>query len=435
LNKLLTSVPLLAATLIMSQCKDMGTEPPLIPERVKLTLIDASVQEVFIHVAISNPMPGETLVLQRNGATVMTFAAVADANVADTSLMQNTTYAYRAILTAPNAVSGSSNMISATTLTPSSHNFTWQSFLLGHGNGSALYDVAIINDTLAYAVGEMYLRDTTGRIDPVAYNMAKWNGNAWQIKRIQFYTICGQTSRTPYPARPVMALSATDVWFAMDGDQVATWNGTTQTATMCLPWSFSIRRLAGASSNSIYAVGDGGNIAYYDGNSWQRVQGGTTTQITDAWGATNPVSGDYEVYCAVSSFFSPQADRRILRISGHTTVDSIRWDPQRNLDGIWTHNGFPLYTAGDGVFQNGSGRWQEVDIGASIYTNAIRGTGLNHIVAVGDFGVIAAFDGLSWQRFFENANASYYSVATKNNLTIAVGELNGRGFVTIGRRN
>ncbi|MGH2567306.1 MAG: hypothetical protein ACRDGA_03130 [Bacteroidota bacterium] len=33
-----------------------------------------------------------------------------------------------------------------------SHNFAWQTFVLGDGN-SILYDVAIVNDTLAYAVG------------------------------------------------------------------------------------------------------------------------------------------------------------------------------------------------------------------------------------------------------------------------------------------
>jgi len=32
------------------------------------------------------------------------------------------------------------------------HEFTWQTFTLGDGGSSVLYDVAIINDTLAYAV-------------------------------------------------------------------------------------------------------------------------------------------------------------------------------------------------------------------------------------------------------------------------------------------
>jgi len=50
-------------------------------------------------------------------------------------------------------------------LDTTSHNFTWTLQRLGGASGSVLYDVAIINDTLTYAVGEMYLNDSTGQID------------------------------------------------------------------------------------------------------------------------------------------------------------------------------------------------------------------------------------------------------------------------------
>ena len=45
-----------------------------------------------------------------------------------------------------------------------SHNYAWQTFILGDGNSSVLYDAAIINDTLIYAVGEIYLKDSTGQL-------------------------------------------------------------------------------------------------------------------------------------------------------------------------------------------------------------------------------------------------------------------------------
>jgi hypothetical protein len=61
-----------------------------------------------------------------------------------------------------------------------SHNYTWQLELLGNGAGSGVfYDVAIINDTLAYAVGELYMKDSLGQDDPHAYNVARWNGRQW----------------------------------------------------------------------------------------------------------------------------------------------------------------------------------------------------------------------------------------------------------------
>ncbi len=45
-----------------------------------------------------------------------------------------------------------------------SHNYAWQTFILGDGNSSVLYDAAIIYDTLIYAVGEIYLKDSTGQL-------------------------------------------------------------------------------------------------------------------------------------------------------------------------------------------------------------------------------------------------------------------------------
>ncbi len=70
-----------------------------------------------------------------------------------------------------------------------SHNFTFQTFTFGGDAGSCdLNDVAIINDTLAYAVGSIYLNDsTTGQPDPQPYNFAVWDGKVWKIQKIPYY--------------------------------------------------------------------------------------------------------------------------------------------------------------------------------------------------------------------------------------------------------
>ena len=48
-----------------------------------------------------------------------------------------------------------------------SHNFTFTQYDLGGNAGSSGFkDAAIVNDTLAYAVGEIYTTDSTGRPDP-----------------------------------------------------------------------------------------------------------------------------------------------------------------------------------------------------------------------------------------------------------------------------
>ena len=416
----------MAAT-TLTACKDEGTTPPPpIPERVKLTLIDVSVKEAFLHVSVTNAASSETLALQRDGTTVMTFPAVADTTITDTSLTQTTTYQYTAYLANGTSLTGTSNTISAQTLAPTSHNFTWQSFLLGDGNNSALYDVAIISDTVAYAVGEIYLSG-----DPTAFNLARWNGTEWQLQRVPI-PLCGTGSTFAFPLFTIFAFATNDIWMS-GGGEMERFDGTQFSWSCAMNGLISgaITRMWGISSSDLWGVGKTGTLIYLHNGTWQRLESGTTTNILDAWGVVNPATGKEEVYCAASSFFEPAAEKKILRITGGTHVDSVGWI-NRLLTGVWTHAGYPIYTSGDGVFENRTGHWREIPTG--IYTNDIRGTGLNNIVAVGDFGFITHYNGIDWQTVATDNDAGYATVRLSGNLVFAVGRKNGRGLIAIGRR-
>ncbi len=65
-----------------------------------------------------------------------------------------------------------------------SHNFTWQTWSFGEHSSSIFNDVAIINDSSIFAVGEIYMNDSLGQPDPIAYNAAYWNGNEWSFQKI-----------------------------------------------------------------------------------------------------------------------------------------------------------------------------------------------------------------------------------------------------------
>jgi len=123
-----------------------------------------------------------------------------------------------------------------------------------------------------------------------------------------------------------------------------------------------------------------------------------------------------------------------LRIINQTQVDTIRWSTGRNIFSAWTNKGFPIYTAGSGVFENSRGSWRESPL-PNIYTNAIRGTSLADIFVAGDLGFVAHFNGVDWHVFTEVYNAQYLASAMSNNVVALVGERNGGGAVTIGRRN
>jgi hypothetical protein len=423
MKRTMTTAVLLTLMSFALHCKDDGTDPKT-PERVKLTLIDVSVKETYLHIAVANPATNETLALQRNGATVMTFAAIADTNIADTALTQTTAYQYTARLTANNETTGTSNTISAQTLAPTNHNFTWQTFLLGDGNNSSLYDVAIVNDTLIYAVGEMYLRDSTGAIGDTPYNLAKWDGRTWETKRVTVSTRFGFI--TP-PLEGIYAFSPTDIWvIATDPIHGDGTNWVDYDIRVILQnGGLTVSKGWGTSSSNMYFVGRSGNIVHYNGTTWRRLESGTTTRINDAWGVVNPVTGKEEVYCSGGD--------RLVRIRNTAVVDLV-WSTNRTRDGIWTNFGHPIFTAGDGVFENSAGLWRQVNIGASIYTNAIRGKALNDLVAVGDFGLLAHFNGVTWEAFFQNSGGDYYNVGMLENIVVAAGEMNARGLLIIGRR-
>jgi hypothetical protein len=215
---------------------------------------------------------------------------------------------------------------------------------------------------------------------------------------------------------------------------VARWNGTSQTATICMDDPFVVNTIWGESPNSIWAVGYGGRIGHYTSGTWRRIESGTTTHILDAHGVLNPVTERIEVYCAVTDWWQPQ-DKRILRITDGTTVDSIRWDTGWGIASVWTNNGFPLYAAGDWLFENGRGVWRQVNYGALISVERVRGTGLNDIWIAGPLGLVAHYNGVDWRIFTGLSNAAYSGLHLTDQVVVLAGGLNGRGVVTIGRRN
>jgi hypothetical protein len=98
-----------------------------------------------------------------------------------------------------------------------SHNFNFATWTFGEHSSSVLYDVAVINDSNIWAVGEIYSNDSLSQPDPNVYNAVYWNGNNWELKRISF-TGCGAVI---YPAIvSVFAFNKNDIWFARGGSLV-----------------------------------------------------------------------------------------------------------------------------------------------------------------------------------------------------------------------
>jgi hypothetical protein len=327
-----------------------------------------------------------------------------------------------------------------------SNNFTFQTFTFGASNAgsSHLSDVAIISDTNIWCVGAVYLDSTNGVPDPNAYNAVHWNGSNWELKKIQFYTFCGQQQTGSYPVNAVVSLGDSVVWIASINSQIAILNGGRQTKIMCVP--VSVSKMWAANINEVYTVGSIGQIGHYQNGSWQKIASGTSLDIQDIWGANNPASGEEEIL-AVASDPGVSFDRAILNIQGNM-VTRISDNPiAYTLQGVWFVPGKHYYVVGSGIYEKGllsDNKWADSVLEfTQYYTTCVRGNGVNDVFVGGSFGELLHWNGASWKSYRETTaltNGSYGSIAVKGNLVVAVGEslepgdLDTKAVITIGHR-
>lgn len=400
-----------------------NTNEPENTDKLVLTVEDISCTEAWLK--ISNAK-GSLITLKRDDKEIMQFAlAGTDTIVVDDSLLPNKTYYYQA--------SGIQHPISsikvlATTMDTTSHDFTWQSWEFGESESSSLYDVAIIDENNIWAVGEIYMKDSLGNPDPHAYNAIHWDGEKWDLKRIPF-TGCGAVIYPPIIS--VFYFNDKKICFARGGsivlfDGLSYFNDCEVNSIL----TGSITRIWGITSNEYYIVGDLGNIAHYQDGNWEKIESGTASYISDIWGLNT--STGITAYCTVSAFWEP-GDRKILRIK-NDKIDSISWNSNILLNSIWAPKENYLYACGWGVFRNIHNSWEEINL-PSITTNGIRGNGMNDIFVTGDYGFVAHFNGLTWKIFDDVYNAGYGEIKINGNIVAIVGRENGKGIITIGKRN
>ncbi len=422
----------ISLSLLIKSCDT--TDPPD-NKTLSIKLEDVSCTEAWIKLTTTNLQLPATLTLTQTNPTGDTKSQILNLNTQDSllyidSLLPNKSYSF---IASHSGLSGiSSNELSVTTMDTTSHNFTFETFTFGGTAGSSiLYDVTIINENDIWAVGEIYIADTSIN-GYTTYNAVHWDGNQWELKRIMFYTFCGQQSKDSYPASSVIAFSESEIWISMKGDQVAKIENGLQTQTICMPWIFSINKIWGSSSNNLYVVGNNGNIARFNGSLWTRIESGTTTNINDVWGYVN-VDGNETIYCAVSFVFQ-LGDQKILTIMNNN-VDSLSWNTGRRVHSVWTNSKNYVYTAGGGIFENKRGYWNEITEVPLYYSDNIRGTENDNIFVCGDFGLFAHFNGSTWKTYDElYIQGIYFSVAVKNNIVITVGLEGNRAIIVKGLR-
>ncbi len=427
------------------------TEPQLEPN-LKLELEDVSCTEAWLQLTTNNIQLPATINLYKNNSV----SHIYNLNTKDSllyidSLLPNQTYKLK-VSSIQNPVS--SNELSVSTMDTTSHNITWQTFTFGeNGIGSStFYDVAIINENDIWVVGEIYMNDSLGNPDSQRYNAVHWNGQTWELKRIQ--TLFRGNIIT-VALEGIFAFSKTDIWMVGslpihgDGNNWAMYDLRTTVDP-----NLSLSKAWGSSSNDIYFVGRTGSIIHYQNGNWKKIESETNIDIKDVYGIPN----GNEIWTCGWNFQTGQS--MILKVAQSTS--EIIWDSEIPdpkfiysglINGVCSNGNSEFVFVGGQVYRQSllDGRlarreWVKTTNGSKVlelgnYGYRIKSSKKNNIAVVGDAAMIWHYNGATWYKFTElyNEEDRLYGLAITDNLIVAVGKRYatgtlGLGLIIIGRR-
>ncbi len=442
---------------LLSSCKKDNPVIPPEPSPVdhrKITLANegTSCSEIWLKLtADSINLPISVILNMNSTMEDITLSNRRDTVLYFDSLPLNSSYRFSAALSQDTLIK--SNELQVNTLSPTSHNFTYQTFELGDplsGYSSILYGASIIDGNNIWVVGEIYEVDSSG--NDIQYNAAHWNGTDWELKQILYYTICGQSHKTPYPVGSIVQVE-NQLWAAMRGNEVVRISDTTQTEIMCLPLSMEIYSVWGNNSSNVYAAGNLGNIARYDGNSWQSIPSPTILTLIDIYSNGNgaiyaagiDVSQDKGIVLkGNSSGFSVMINSEII------TEDELFDKLYGELESVWVDENGIIYAGGDLLYRYKNNQWNyetslpENYIGGNpgaFYRGSIasiRGNGSNDYIIAGGRNTLKHFNGIDWEQiglpYSPSSPIAYGKVEQKGNTAVAVGWNGNKAFIILLKR-
>lgn len=189
------------------------------------------------------------------------------------------------------------------------------------------------------------------------------------------------------------------------------------------------------SEDNIYCVGRNGAIYHITSSGWYEIESGTETYLSDIWGVTDPFNGE-EMKFITGLHLGPNDETKLLRMNGQNIVEDLNWDQNSDLSSVWSHNGIPIFAAGNELLMNKTGDWENVsEILFQYYVTCVRGTALNDIFVSGTLGLMAHYNGVEWLIFDNIApGAIFGSVNIKGNTVCIVGEVGSDAIIVMGKR-
>jgi hypothetical protein len=435
--KLLYSVTIISSLLLSNSCEksDKPFEPPPpIPIKDTITVSVESVSHRSISININKKLnlKGDTYQLNRiyqddkvfiyNYSITGNDTIIVDDNQGE-GLELNTTYGYTVFrFDSLNVKKDSSNTVYATTLSATSHDYTWEVITIGEWQ-SWLSDVWGTNENNIYATGRVVL-------DGQTHGLLHYDGLSW-------------SATSGVGGSSIFGFSDNDVWIAggavfhFDGEtweqiDAYTSNGQSIPLDQVLFDNTPYTGIWGTSSSNLYFTGLEGKIVYWDGEKGTLVETPTTIDLTDIYGLSQDfilATGSGSTYPSTSLIFNGQY-----------------WDILENL-----HYEYELYKSmypisrteyylGGSVSYHYFGKiWNQLLIGTEGMIRKIRGdVATGDIVAVGGITALYHYNGEGWFNYspeLEDERAILHGVYVKNGTIFAVGTDGTYAKIFIGRRN
>jgi hypothetical protein len=212
-------------------CSEPTPPPPPNNGTLTLSVLETSCTEAWLELKTNGvAFPVNVNLLKDNTVAQTISLGKNDTTVYIDSLLPNKSYELQAQFSQSNQTT-SSNKLAVQTLDTTSNNFTWQTYTFGDPNAgsSQLSDVAIIDENNIWAVGGIYMDDSTGQPDPEPYGLVHWDGNKWNLQKIYYKTSSGNTLIIS-DIRGILYLNTGDIWFA--AGSIFHWNGKSDTAQL-----------------------------------------------------------------------------------------------------------------------------------------------------------------------------------------------------------
>ncbi|WKZ68336.1 MAG: hypothetical protein QY331_10265 [Melioribacteraceae bacterium] len=443
---------LLPLSFILVSCNTTEPPPPVNGNdkpkpKITLTVDDTSPTEVWLNLITENISLSDTLKLIRNNDTVKTIALF-DSNyvIYEDSLLPSQTYVYQV---SSIEYQVSSEQVAAVTMDTTSHNFTWEVFEFGEHGNSILRDVAIIDENNIWAVGAIYLKDSTGTNDSKAYNAVHWDGTVWTPKRILYYGECSAVQYPPFYS--VYAFSENEIALT-NGGSIGWFDGKTVSLDCGVNplLNGAINKIWGTRKNDIYIVGGNGSIAHYNGTSWLKIESGTDVDLLDVWG------DESESQIFITGMDDSNGNTVLLSVNNssvQTLYDYNVLNPNQSdlegfVRGVW-FNEFPYFYLLTSSHVTRI-RKDKIEEKKRIYEvspdftggyHQIRGSAINDMMIVGNRNHISHYNGRSWKEFTELFDNTILltSVSINEDLVLISGRKNtgiltSQAVIIIGKR-